>query len=60
MSDGPLGPALAFLRALRGGLEGGAGPAGALAGAATGLPREARESLEAVVRRLGGEYDEDD
>jgi 1-acyl-sn-glycerol-3-phosphate acyltransferase len=60
MSDGPLGPAVAFLRALRGGLEGGAGPATALAGAAMGLPREARESLEAVVRRLGGGYEEDD
>jgi 1-acyl-sn-glycerol-3-phosphate acyltransferase len=60
MTDGPLGPAVAFLRALRGGLEGGAGPATALAGAAMGLPREARESLDAVMRRLGGEYEEDD
>jgi 1-acyl-sn-glycerol-3-phosphate acyltransferase len=25
-----------------------------------GLPREARESLDAVMRRLGGEYEEDD
>ena len=60
MSDGPLGPAVAFLRALRGGLEGGAGPATALAGAAMGLPREARESLDAIMRRLGGGYEEDD
>jgi 1-acyl-sn-glycerol-3-phosphate acyltransferase len=60
MSDGPLGPAVAFLRALRGGLEGGAGPTAALAGAAMGLPREARESLDAIVRRLGGGYEEDD
>ena len=60
MSDGPLGPAVAFLRALRGGLEGGAGPATALAAAAMGLPREARESLEAITRRLSGEYEEDD
>jgi 1-acyl-sn-glycerol-3-phosphate acyltransferase len=60
MSDGPLGPAVSFLRALRGGLEGGAAPATALAGAAMGLPREARESLDAVARRLGGGYEEDD
>jgi 1-acyl-sn-glycerol-3-phosphate acyltransferase len=60
VSDGPLGPAVSFLRALRGGLEGGAAPATAFAGAAMGLPREARESLEAVMRRLGGEYEEDD
>jgi 1-acyl-sn-glycerol-3-phosphate acyltransferase len=56
----PLGPVLAFLRALRGGLESGSAPATALAGAAMSLPREARESLEAIMRRLGGEYDEDD
>lgn len=60
MSDGQLGPAVSFLRALRTGLEGGAAPATALAGAAMGLPRDARESLEAVMRRLGGEYEEDD
>ncbi|HEX8648941.1 MAG TPA: lysophospholipid acyltransferase family protein [Thermoleophilaceae bacterium] len=56
----PLGPIVSFLRALRGGLEGGSGPATAFAGAAMSLPREARESLDAVVRRLGGEYEEDD
>ena len=60
MSDGPLGPAVAFLRALRGGIEGGAAPASALAAAAMGLPREARESLEAITRRLSGDYEEDD
>ena len=66
MSDGrptantPLGAATAFLRTLRTGIEAGnALPTAALA-AAMGLPREARESLEAVVRRLGGHYDEDD
>ncbi|HEX8743721.1 MAG TPA: lysophospholipid acyltransferase family protein [Thermoleophilaceae bacterium] len=61
MSDGPpLGTVVAFLRALRGGLESGSAPAAALAGAATSLPREARESLDAIMRRLGGEYSEDD
>jgi 1-acyl-sn-glycerol-3-phosphate acyltransferase len=60
VSDGPLGPAVSFLRAVRGGIEGGAAPASAVAAAAMGLPREARESLDAVMRRLGGEYEEDD
>jgi 1-acyl-sn-glycerol-3-phosphate acyltransferase len=60
VSEGPLGPAVSFLRALRGGLEGGAAPATALAAAAMGLPHEARESLDAIMRRLGGEYEEDD
>jgi 1-acyl-sn-glycerol-3-phosphate acyltransferase len=55
-----VGTVVSFLRALRGGLETGSGPATALAGAALALPREARESLEAAVRRLGGDYDEDD
>jgi 1-acyl-sn-glycerol-3-phosphate acyltransferase len=61
VSDGPpLGSVVSFLRALRGGLEGGSAPATALAAAAMSLPREARESLEAITRRLGGDYDEDD
>jgi 1-acyl-sn-glycerol-3-phosphate acyltransferase len=60
VSDAPAGTVVSFLRALRGGLEGGAAPATALAGAAVALPREARESLEAVIRRLGGDYAEDD
>jgi 1-acyl-sn-glycerol-3-phosphate acyltransferase len=62
VSDGPqpLGPAVAFLRALRAGLDGGDGLPAALADAALSLPREARDSLDAVVRRLGGRYDEDE
>jgi 1-acyl-sn-glycerol-3-phosphate acyltransferase len=56
----PLRPLVSFLRTLRGSLDGGAGLTAALADAALGLPREARESLEAMVRRLGGHYDEDD
>ena len=56
----PLGTLVSFLRALRGGLENGSAPATALATAAMSLPRDARESLDAVMRRLGGEYAEDD
>ncbi|MFL5780791.1 MAG: lysophospholipid acyltransferase family protein [Thermoleophilaceae bacterium] len=56
----PLRPVVSFLRALRGGLDGGAGLTGALGDAALAMPREARESLEAAVRRLGGHYEEDD
>lgn len=56
----PVRPLVSFLRALRGGLDGGQGLAGSLAEAAVGLPREARESLQAAARRLGGRYHEDD
>jgi 1-acyl-sn-glycerol-3-phosphate acyltransferase len=56
----PLGPALAFLRDLRSGLDTGRGPAGALLGATAGLPRDVREGLDAAVRRLAGDYDEDE
>jgi 1-acyl-sn-glycerol-3-phosphate acyltransferase len=56
----PLGPALAFLRDLRAGLEQGSGPLGATTMAAAGLPRDVREGLDAAVRRLSGEYTEDE
>ena len=56
----PLRSALRFLRALRGGLDGGQSLSSSLTGAALVLPREARESLDAVARRLSGGYDEDD
>ena len=56
----PLGPALAFLRDLRAGLEQGSGPLGAATMAAAGLPRDVREGLDAAVRRLSGEYTEDE
>jgi 1-acyl-sn-glycerol-3-phosphate acyltransferase len=61
-ADGPLPmrPVFSALRALRGGLDGGGGLTGALADAALALPREAREGLDAAVRRLGGRYPEDD
>ena len=54
----PLGPAIAFLRRLRHGLDGGSGLAQALSEATLSLPRDAREGLEAARRRLGGDYPE--
>jgi 1-acyl-sn-glycerol-3-phosphate acyltransferase len=56
----PIGPAIAFLRRLREGLESGGNPAGALAGALSSLPREAREALDTAMRRLAGDYPEDE
>jgi 1-acyl-sn-glycerol-3-phosphate acyltransferase len=56
----PLGPAIAFMRRLREGIEGGADITGAFAGAAISLPRDARDSLDAALRRLGGNYQEDE
>jgi 1-acyl-sn-glycerol-3-phosphate acyltransferase len=56
----PLGPALALLRDLRAGLDQGAGPLGAVTMAAAGLPRDVREGLDAAVRRLSGDYTEDE
>ena len=56
----PLGPALAFLRDLRSGMDQGANPVAALAGATAGLPRDVREGLDAAVRRLSGNYHEDE
>jgi len=56
----PLGPALAFLRDLRGGMDAGANPLAALAGATAGLPRDVRDGLDAAVRRLAGNYHEDE
>jgi 1-acyl-sn-glycerol-3-phosphate acyltransferase len=56
----PLGPALAFLRDLRTRIEDGSSPPAAFAGAAAGLPRDVREGLDAAVRRLAGNYREDE
>lgn len=57
----PLGPAIAFLRRLREGIEKGpiAVP-GAAIQALSALPPEAREALDRALQRVGGEYDEDD
>ena len=59
--EGPsLWPAIGFLRRLREGLEGTGDVPGAVAGATLGLPRDARESLDMLMRRLGGDYPEDE
>jgi 1-acyl-sn-glycerol-3-phosphate acyltransferase len=55
-----LWPAVGFLRRLREGVEGTGDLPGALAEAFGGLPRDARESLDVVLRRLGGDYPEDE
>jgi 1-acyl-sn-glycerol-3-phosphate acyltransferase len=57
----PFGPAIAFLRRLREGLE--TGPVavpGAAADALGSLPGEVREALDRVLRRAAGDYDEDE
>ncbi len=59
--EGPsLWPAISFLRRVRQGMESGRDPVSALAGAGLALPSDARESLDAVRRRLAGLYSEDD
>jgi 1-acyl-sn-glycerol-3-phosphate acyltransferase len=60
-TGGPsLWPAISFLRRLREGVEGTGDLPGALAGATLALPRDARESLATLRRRLGGDYPEDE
>jgi 1-acyl-sn-glycerol-3-phosphate acyltransferase len=56
----PLGPAIAFLRRLRQGIERGpiAIPAAA-ADALTSFPGEVREALDRALQRTAGEYEED-
>jgi 1-acyl-sn-glycerol-3-phosphate acyltransferase len=57
----PLGPAIAFLRRLRHGIERGpiAVP-GAAAEALGSLPGEVREALDRALQRATGDYDEDE
>jgi 1-acyl-sn-glycerol-3-phosphate acyltransferase len=56
----PLGPAIGFMRRLRAGLYRGRDLPAALAEAGAALPRETRDALERLLRRLGGDYDEDE
>jgi 1-acyl-sn-glycerol-3-phosphate acyltransferase len=55
----PLRPAVFFLRSLRRGLARGASPFEAVVGATAAVPAEAREAVNAAVRRLEGDYAED-
>ena len=48
-----------FLRGLRGGVESGLDPLAAAQQAAGPLPQRLRSAIEALVRRLQGEYTED-
>src|SRR3954471_19225454 len=57
----PLGPAIAFVRRLRHGIENGpmAMPGAALE-ALGSLPAEVREAIDRSLQRAAGEYDEDE
>ena len=56
----PVGAALAFLRRLREGVEAGSDPVAALGNAVGGLPGDAQEAVERAMRRLAGDYSEDE
>jgi 1-acyl-sn-glycerol-3-phosphate acyltransferase len=61
MSEPPgLTAALAFMRRLREGLDAGLELPEALTSGAAALPREARETVQRVARRLEGDYAEDE
>jgi 1-acyl-sn-glycerol-3-phosphate acyltransferase len=59
-SRGPLGTAGGFLLRLREGLDAGVDLPDALTRAAGGLPPGARDRVRAMVRRLSGDYSEDE
>ena len=57
----PLGPAIAFLRRLRQGIERGpVAVPGAAAGALGAFPREVREAVDRALQRAAGDYPEDE
>jgi 1-acyl-sn-glycerol-3-phosphate acyltransferase len=57
----PFGPAIAFLRRLRQGLEQGpVAVPGAAADAVASLPRELRQALDRALKRAAGDYEEDE
>jgi 1-acyl-sn-glycerol-3-phosphate acyltransferase len=56
----PVGAALGFLRRLREGVESGSDPVSALAGAAGSVPADAQEGIDRALRRLAGDYPEDE
>jgi 1-acyl-sn-glycerol-3-phosphate acyltransferase len=56
----PAGPAIAFLRRLWEALERGADLPAAVTDAGAALPHELREALDRLLRRLDGDYHEDE
>jgi 1-acyl-sn-glycerol-3-phosphate acyltransferase len=56
----PIGPTISFLRRLRAGLDSGKDLPVALAEAGSTLPRELRAALDRLLRRLAGDYQEDE
>ena len=56
----PIGPAISFLRRLRGALDGGGELPEALAQAAGALPRDLQAALDRLLHRLAGDYQEDE
>jgi len=57
----PFGPAIAFLRRLRAGIERGpVAVPGAAADAFGSLPREVRQAIDRALHRAAGDYTEDD
>jgi 1-acyl-sn-glycerol-3-phosphate acyltransferase len=55
-----VGAALGFVRRLREGVESGSDPITAFAGAIGGLPADAQEGIDRAMRRLAGDYSEDE
>jgi 1-acyl-sn-glycerol-3-phosphate acyltransferase len=56
----PIGPAIAFLRRFRSGLTAGNDLPVALVESGGALPRELRDALDRLLRRLAGDYEEDE
>jgi len=56
----PLGAMLGFLRRLGEAVESGSDPASALVAAAGSLPTDAQEGIDRAMRRLAGDYPEDE
>jgi 1-acyl-sn-glycerol-3-phosphate acyltransferase len=56
----PIGPAISFLRRLRGALDSGSELPLAFAEAGAALPRDLGEALDRLIKRQGGDYREDE
>jgi 1-acyl-sn-glycerol-3-phosphate acyltransferase len=56
----PIGPAISFLRRFRAGLDSGGDLPVALGEAGSALPRELRDALDRLLKRLAGDYVEDE